>query len=187
MTTRSLQATVAAVLLAGLLAQPGEAASPPPALYTQAQARQGHRVFEQKCAACHGHRLEGRVGPALKGPTFASVKSGFTIQQIYEFLSVEMPAYAPGSLSPQQYLEITAFLLQENGYPAGAAPLTNEVASASSVALVYRPPGKASSPLAKTAAPAGKSPEPNRPPAQRQPPCGKPMAASLAASMADTQ
>jgi alcohol dehydrogenase (cytochrome c) len=34
-----------------------------------------------------------------------------------------MPVNDPGSLSKQQYTEVLAFILAENGYPAGAAPL----------------------------------------------------------------
>jgi mono/diheme cytochrome c family protein len=118
--------------------QRGEAAGAPPALYTPAQAQRGHAVFERHCAVCHGAHLEGRVGPALKGEKFASVKAGFTIQQIFDLLSVEMPAYAPGSLTPKQYVQIMAFLLQQNGYPAGRNALTAQIASGSAVALVYR-------------------------------------------------
>jgi hypothetical protein len=35
---------------------------------------------------------------------------------------------APGSLSPEDNARITAFLLRENGYPAGAKPLPSDVA-----------------------------------------------------------
>jgi hypothetical protein len=35
-----------------------------------------------------------------------------------------MPLGNPGSLKPAEYLEITAYLLQRNKYPAGPAPLT---------------------------------------------------------------
>jgi mono/diheme cytochrome c family protein len=136
--TRTLQATACALLLTALLAQRGEAAGAPPALYTPAQAQQGHAVFERHCAVCHGRHLEGGVGPALTGGKFASVKAGFTVQQIFEFLSVDMPADAPGSLTARQYLELMAFLLQQNGYPAGKTTLTARIASGSTVALVYR-------------------------------------------------
>lgn len=153
---RLLPVSLAAALLAALPLQRGAAASPPPALYTRSQARQGASAFEWKCASCHGHHLEGGVGPALEGPIFASAKSGFTIQQVYEFLSVEMPAYAPGSLTRAQYLDITAFLLQQNGYPAGSRALTDRIASQSTVPLLFQAAAKASPRVAKSRAPAGK-------------------------------
>ena len=160
MRIRSSSTAFGALLLAALLLQRGEAAPAPPPLYTQAQARQGRAVFEQHCASCHGKRLEGRVAPALKGAKFASVQAGFTIQQSFEFLSVEMPAYAPGSLTPSQYVEITAFLLQQNGYPAGSVALTDRMASHSSVPFLYR--------RVSSGAAAGQVPK-SAPPPQGQP------------------
>jgi hypothetical protein len=35
-----------------------------------------------------------------------------------------MPANAPGSLSKTQYLDILAYILEVNGYPAGSQQLT---------------------------------------------------------------
>ena len=35
-----------------------------------------------------------------------------------------MPADKPGALTAQQYLDVTAYILARNGYPAGTAPLT---------------------------------------------------------------
>ncbi len=166
MRIRSSCTAFGALLLAALLLQRGEAAPAPPALYTQAQARQGRAVFEQHCASCHGRQLEGRVAPALKGAKFASVQAGFTIQQIFEFLSVEMPAYAPGSLAPSQYVEITAFLLQQNGYPAGSVALTDRIASHCSVPFLYH---KASGAAAAAGAAAGEAPQTSPPPPGRPP------------------
>lgn len=167
MGNRTLQVTACALLLAALPVQRGEAAGAPPALYTPAQAQQGRAVFERHCAVCHGHHLEGRVGPALKGGNFASVKAGFTVQQIFDFLSVDMPAYAPGSLTSKQYVKIMAFLLQQNGYPPGKAALTAQIASGSAVALVYRGPRKSSSVTARRDASAS-HPAKQKPPLRRQ-------------------
>ena len=113
----------------------GEAAVP--ALYTAAQARAGHRAYEHHCAACHGKQEQGLVGPALSGPIFASPKANYKVRDIYLFLSVNMPAYAPGSLTPKQYVDIMAFLLQQNGFPAGRTVLTHSMASTSAVPLLY--------------------------------------------------
>ena len=113
----------------------GEAAVP--ALYTAAQARAGHRAYEHHCAACHGKQEQGLVGPALSGPIFASPKANYKVRDIYLFLSVNMPAYAPGSLTPKQYVDIMSFLLQQNGFPAGRTALTHSMASTSAVPLLY--------------------------------------------------
>jgi mono/diheme cytochrome c family protein len=123
---------------AALGSQRGEAAVP--ALYTAAQAHTGHATYEQKCAMCHGKHEQGMVGPALKGPIFASKKANYKVEDIYLFMSVNMPAYAPGSLTPKQYVDIMAFLLRQNGFPAGQSALTSKLASSSTVPLLYHGP-----------------------------------------------
>ena len=48
-----------------------------------------------------------------------------------------MPATQPGTLPHDDYVEIMAFLLQQNGYPAGKTELTFDGASASEVPMIY--------------------------------------------------
>jgi mono/diheme cytochrome c family protein len=108
-----------------------------PALYTAAQAAAGHAKFIGNCQMCHGSKLQGISGPALKGPNFASVKSAFSVSDVFTIVSQNMPASQPGTLPQDDYVDIMAFLLQQNGYPAGATPLTFAGASASKVALLW--------------------------------------------------
>ncbi|HEV3086465.1 MAG TPA: PQQ-binding-like beta-propeller repeat protein [Candidatus Elarobacter sp.] len=92
--------------------------------YTAAQARSGAAVYSQTCSQCHGVNLQGGAGPALVGSAFQKYvgKSG-TAASLYDFISKQMPADKPGSLTQQQYLDVTAYILQRNGYPAGDVPL----------------------------------------------------------------
>ncbi len=114
-----------------------ETAGAVPALYTAAQAATGADKFAANCALCHGKKLQGRVGPALTGPNFASAKANFKVSDVFLFLSRQMPAQQPGSLPKQDYVDIMAFLLQQNGYPAGGVPLTEAAAASSTVPLLY--------------------------------------------------
>ncbi|MEO6799254.1 MAG: transporter substrate-binding domain-containing protein [Rhodanobacter sp.] len=109
-----------------------------PALFTKAQAESGKQKFLENCAQCHGPTLAGRAGPALKGPNFASAKAKFHVSDIFTIVSQNMPATEPGSLPHQDYVEIMAFLLQQNGYPDGSTQLTFEQAKESKVKLIYR-------------------------------------------------
>jgi mono/diheme cytochrome c family protein len=111
---------------------------PPPALYTADQATAGQALFATDCAICHGPNLEGRAGPALKGPTFASPAANFAVADIFQIVSQNMPASAPASLSHDDYTNIMAFLMRENGLPAGSTPLTYEAAAASKAKFIYR-------------------------------------------------
>jgi len=116
------------------------AASLPPAaqLYTKDQADKGKADYEEHCALCHGDTLAGRAGPALKGKHFANPAANFHVGDIFTIVSQNMPATQPASLDHQVYADIMAFLLQENGYPAGSKPLTFDDAKASKEPLVYR-------------------------------------------------
>jgi len=131
-------ALLAALLL--LAFHPTARADTPPALYTSDQAKAGAQKFTDNCEQCHGTHLEGRAGPALKGPNFASPKSAFTVSDIFTIVSQNMPASQPGSLQPNDYVQVMAFLLQQNGYPAGTSTLTFDGAGASKVPLLYHGP-----------------------------------------------
>lgn len=113
---------------------------PPPALYTDAQATSGKTGYETNCALCHAPDLTGRAGPALKGRHFAPDSGKFKVRDIFTIVHKNMPAMAPGSLPKETYVEIMAYLLQENGYPAGKKPLTFAAADASSEPLIYAGP-----------------------------------------------
>jgi mono/diheme cytochrome c family protein len=107
-------------------------------LYTDAQASTGHIKYLGNCAMCHGPKLTGRAGPALKGPNFANAKSAFSVSDIFNIVAQNMPASNPGSLDQGDYVQIMAYLLQQNGYPAGSKALDFNGASTSKVPLIYR-------------------------------------------------
>ena len=53
---------------------------------------------------------------------------GKPLSDLYGFEHSKMPAVNPGSLQPDQYWTITAYILSKNGYPAGAAALNADTA-----------------------------------------------------------
>ncbi len=109
-----------------------------PALYTKAQAAIGLGKFIGNCAMCHGAHLEGRAGPSLKGPNWASAKADYTVGEVFTVVSQQMPATDPGSLEKSDYVNIMAYLLQQNGYPAGDAMLNFDQAASSTVKLRWQ-------------------------------------------------
>ena len=91
--------------------------------FQQAQAEQGHQLFNNYCAECHRPDLTGALGPALKGPAFPNKWTGKPLSALYHFEHSNMPANAPDSLPDAEYITITAYILQQNGYAAGSEPL----------------------------------------------------------------
>ena len=96
-----------------------------PAVYTANQATAGAAVFTQACAVCHGPAMEGLAGPALKGDMFREMAAAqqLTADSLLTVTSMSMPQSDPGSLSAEQYNQVVAYILQQNGYPAGDTPL----------------------------------------------------------------
>ena len=87
------------------------------------QVGPGKAAFAAECAMCHGDHLEGRTAPALAGQGFAPrTNSTMTVGGIYQYMTTNMPAEKPGKLKPEEYANIMAYLLHENGYaPSGKA------------------------------------------------------------------
>lgn len=100
----------------GLAAQNGEAGqTTADGVFTEAQAETGEETFEEVCAACHFSRqFRGR---------FMSAWTGGTVFSLYQMIQQSMPYDRPGSLSPQQYTDVVAYLLEINGMPTGDSPL----------------------------------------------------------------
>jgi mono/diheme cytochrome c family protein len=111
----------AGALIAGTaIAQTG------PAVFTADQAAQGAIVYQGQCASCHGGALEGVAGPALKGDQFKAMAQAQALnaQSLLTVVSQSMPQSDPGSLTPDQNNQVVAYILQQNGYPAGTEALT---------------------------------------------------------------
>ena len=78
-------------------------------------------------SGCHGPRpydngfVLPKTVPALIGP--GTLQRFSTAQQMHAFIRASMPFNAPGSLSDEQYLELTAFLLEQNHVTADETAL----------------------------------------------------------------
>jgi len=90
------------------------------------QAERGAELFAARCSGCHGGELEGGFGPRLA--PLGSHWRGQTLGSLFRFVSSNMPYDNPGSLTPDQYLDLVAFVLQSNGYPAGVSALVADAA-----------------------------------------------------------
>ncbi|MFJ9993536.1 c-type cytochrome [Pseudomonas putida] len=93
------------------------------------QLRHGGEIFSGICAACHG------ADPA-RPMAFARQRMQ-TLGELYGFVSTRMPASAPGSLAPQDYADVLAYVMTRTGTPFGTAPLTAETASRSPMPLQH--------------------------------------------------
>jgi alcohol dehydrogenase (cytochrome c) len=114
---------------------------PPATVYTAAQATAGRAVFQANCASCHSPDLAGRnEAPPLVGANFMNTWRSKSTRDLFEFIQGTMPP-SGASLSADEYVSVTAFLLQANGAPAGTQPFTPATtASIGSIATGAAPP-----------------------------------------------
>jgi len=131
MNVKPLLPVTAALVTAGLaawLASPpsaraqGRQASVLDGVYSEAQAARGKDLFGEKCSECH----EGTepAGPELIGSAFVDNWREDTLDGLFGFIRTNMPQAEPGSLKEAQYLDIVAFILQNNNYKSGTKDLT---------------------------------------------------------------
>lgn len=113
--------------LAGLGAQAPSWTSVWDGVYTDAQAARGRQTYEAYCASCHGGQLGGGgTARALAGPRFYQDWGEDTLNSLFTITRSTMPSGGAGILDDATYLDIVAYMLKANAYPAGAAELTLE-------------------------------------------------------------
>src|SRR5580765_6511636 len=99
-------------------------AQQPATVFTAEQAAAGRAVYQANCASCHMNDLGGRnEAPQLAGSNFMNTWRSRTTRDLFEFTQSTMPPTG-ANLGIEQYLAVTAFLIQSNGGPAGSQPLT---------------------------------------------------------------
>jgi mono/diheme cytochrome c family protein len=95
--------------------------------YPPGQAVNGAKAYQKTCAGCHGAKLQGGMGPPLVGKQFWLTYGGKKASTLWSAVHTQMPMMAPGSVPSKNSINIMAFLLQENGVPAGTKPLDDTV------------------------------------------------------------
>ena len=94
-------------------------------VYSEEQAHKGHDLYNVHCASCHGLSLEGQGSLPLSGATFRArwADDRHSVDDLFYIIRTLMPYEQPATLSKQEYIDIIAYILMVNGYPAGAQPL----------------------------------------------------------------
>jgi len=125
-----------AMVAMGAYVLPSQALAQGHGVFTQSQASAGHQGYAAACSGCHRANLAGGGdAPALGGNGFMTSFGNRSTKALYDFIATSMPAGAPGSLSEEEYTNITAYLLWANGAKPGDTALSkNTDVKVSSVA-----------------------------------------------------
>ena len=156
---RQLMVISAVITTAGFALVAGQA---PGGTYTAAQATAGRTTYQAQCASCHLPDLKGSGDAApLAGSEFMGSWGRRSPRELLSFMQLTMPPTRPGALSQEEYVNIAAFVLQQNGAAAGNQALTATVdAAISSMATGQAPAAAAQQAGAgggRGAAPAGQA------------------------------
>jgi cytochrome c2 len=88
------------------------------------QAERGARVFDKACSRCHSVDSGSPHPQGLSGPEF--IARWQSVAGLYNKSRWTMPADAVMSLGEDETLDVTAFLLQANGFGAGRPLVADE-------------------------------------------------------------
>ena len=97
-------------------------------VFTEDQSRRGESQYLKTCKRCHQRDLAGDFiedAPPLVGDDFLSEWAPWTVGDLFEFMTTEMPPKRKDrrNLTADNYADILAYILDKNGFPAGQAEL----------------------------------------------------------------
>jgi mono/diheme cytochrome c family protein len=95
---------------------PQAARSTASGVYTDEQATRGRDTYQMQCKSCH-------TPASHTGATFASWWDRKPLSELFEFVTTRMPKNEPGSLQPDEYADVIAYLLKLNEMPSGREEL----------------------------------------------------------------
>ena len=133
----------ASLALLGVVALPIGAQKPtptsPPAtrstmagVYSVPQATRGEELYAGFCRQCH-------TAESHTGAVFRKWWSGRRLAELFSYVSTRMPKNEPGSLDPQHYADLVAYLLKMNAMPTGAQELAPDLTSLQQIRIVTPP------------------------------------------------
>ena len=132
-------AAVAVLLSLAALTAGAQNASIWSGAFTAAQATRGNDAYQASCSGCHGSDLRATDPEAvdLTGPAIRTKWNGKTLQDRFETIRDTMPPGNANTLGDKTYMDILAFILQSNEFPAGTQELVPETAKA--IVIVQKP------------------------------------------------
>lgn len=81
-------------------------------VYSDEQASRGKDMYAMQCKSCH-------TPASHTGVVFASSWDRRPLSDLYSFIVTRMPKNEPGSLQPDEYADVLAYLLKLNDLPSG--------------------------------------------------------------------
>ena len=113
-------------------------------IYTNEQADRGAGLYAQRCGACHGAALNGTgEAPPLGGGEFVSHWDTLTVGDLYDRVRTTMPQNDPMSMTREEYADVLAYVLKNNGFPAGTRELDKRSEVLATIGITAEKPASA--------------------------------------------
>jgi S-disulfanyl-L-cysteine oxidoreductase SoxD len=99
-------------------------------VFSAAQAARGERLFESICMNCH------EITEFTAAGAYLEEVEGKPLWETFEYIWAEMPEDEPGSLNPEDYADVLAYIFSIYGLPSGAASLPIDRESLEAIMIV---------------------------------------------------
>lgn len=108
-------------------------------VYSASQAERGREIYVVYCRSCHSADLSGGAHgddpvPALRTDDFGVKRK--TLDNLFTYVLKSMPRDEPGALGAARTADVVAFLLRENGLPAGPSDLPTDTGALGRIQMV---------------------------------------------------
>ena len=135
LSVRSALAFAAGLTFFSGTARAQDAAPPKPAgIFTEEQAERGNGIFSKTCVECHTRK-------DMSGADFRLNWNGRTVFELFERIRTTMPDAAPGSMTREEYADVTSYLLKLNGMPSGSTNMPGDSTINATKIDIPAPPG----------------------------------------------
>jgi mono/diheme cytochrome c family protein len=96
-------------------------------IFSAEQVARGKAAFQRNCSRCHRDDLSGQtLGPALKGDTFYRNWGHGSVNRLFRKVRDTMPPDFQSIIDDGTKADVVAFVLHENGFPAGSSDLSRD-------------------------------------------------------------
>jgi S-disulfanyl-L-cysteine oxidoreductase SoxD len=100
-------------------------------IYTEAQVTRGEETYYASCVSCHPKGT-------YAGPSFKTTWGDRPLSDLYDWILNKMPKNDPGTLTPEQSVDVIAYILKENGMPAGKTKMPADEAALKAIRIQLR-------------------------------------------------
>jgi mono/diheme cytochrome c family protein len=93
-------------------------------IYSKEQAERGKAVYDKICVACHTFKPseKSKDNPDLGGDAFLTKWDQKTLHELATVIYTTMPNDGSAVIDEAQTMDVVAYILQQNNFPAGAQP-----------------------------------------------------------------